>query len=627
VHTEGGTSWTLLVYMMADNNLENFALSDLQEMMDVGSSDGFNIVVQVDRHAEYTDMDVGGLEGWTSAKRLLVGNNGLTELADLGEINMGDPTVLSDFIAWGVPAYPADRYAFVFWDHGSSWRGFGRDESESTADRLTLTELVQGVKSGMETASLSQFALIGFDACLMATYETAVAFWPFSEYLLASEELEPGHGWDYASLANTKAEPSRDGAQMAQDVLAGYLQQAKNNTTDLEVTLSLVDLTKWKPVQDAVEALAVNLRLSMGAAITHLARERSATVAFGTSPDPGRDRYLIDLIEFAEKVAAVNGVGAEAANNLVAALEAAVVGEVKGPGRVRARGLSVYFPPAFVYYSAGYEELAGIVEWRNLVKTFLEPEAAGVRDIPEIPEDLLPNPLDVGWYSMTTEYEAYTHVSLSEAEAIVNQRLDVGEYDPDTNSLHVFENSLGWVVVPDGWDSALVKGHWAGDAWYVWDGDKRVRVSLNLEDVHVEGVEGWMWVMSVPFRYAPPGHSACDPNNTTWETVTFRFGNSLDGLLVWLPVFYTESSAGLSELVPVAGSTLCPELLVIKDVGLPTQARVWELATVEFDGAGYIGYQYEPASLEANVAMMLTVWDFSHNYETIHNLGPATQVN
>lgn len=44
--------------------------------------------------------------------------------------------------------------------------------------------------------------IIGFDACLMAMYEVGSVMAPYAHYLLASELLEPGQGWDYSSLGN-----------------------------------------------------------------------------------------------------------------------------------------------------------------------------------------------------------------------------------------------------------------------------------------------------------------------------------------------------------------------------------------------------------------------------------------
>jgi hypothetical protein len=42
--------------------------------------------------------------------------------------------------------------------------------------------------------------ILGFDACLMSMYEIGAVLAPYANYLLASELLEPGTGWDYSSL-------------------------------------------------------------------------------------------------------------------------------------------------------------------------------------------------------------------------------------------------------------------------------------------------------------------------------------------------------------------------------------------------------------------------------------------
>jgi hypothetical protein len=53
---------------------------------------------------------------------------------------------------------------------------------------------VHALFQGMEQANLTKFDILGFDACLMATYEVVARLGKHADYYLASEELEPGHG-------------------------------------------------------------------------------------------------------------------------------------------------------------------------------------------------------------------------------------------------------------------------------------------------------------------------------------------------------------------------------------------------------------------------------------------------
>jgi hypothetical protein len=45
--------WTVLGYLAGDNNLDGAAVEDINEMEVVGSTDQVNVVVQVDRAADY----------------------------------------------------------------------------------------------------------------------------------------------------------------------------------------------------------------------------------------------------------------------------------------------------------------------------------------------------------------------------------------------------------------------------------------------------------------------------------------------------------------------------------------------------------------------------------------------
>ena len=62
------------------------------------------------------------------------------------------------------------------------------------SDSIKIPELIQALSA---TDTGSKYELIGFDACLMATIDVADACDEFADYLVASEEFEPGCGWSY----------------------------------------------------------------------------------------------------------------------------------------------------------------------------------------------------------------------------------------------------------------------------------------------------------------------------------------------------------------------------------------------------------------------------------------------
>ena len=139
------------------------------------------------------------------------------------EKNMDDPSTLSSFIAKGIGNFRADKYMVNLNDHGGSWTGFGGDYSHMIdhlgnvgADNgaeansfFYLDAMRDAIKTGMAAGFTQQgdptpedrkVDIIGFDACLMSEYAVIKTLGPMAHYFLASEENEPGHGWDYAYL-------------------------------------------------------------------------------------------------------------------------------------------------------------------------------------------------------------------------------------------------------------------------------------------------------------------------------------------------------------------------------------------------------------------------------------------
>ncbi len=118
-------AWTVMVYIGADNDLESFALTDINEMELVGSTTAVNIVVQMDRTAGYDSTN----GNWADTRRFFITRDNNLDLItsqpvqNLSETNTGDPVYLADFATWAMRTYPANRYALIIWDHGGGVAG------------------------------------------------------------------------------------------------------------------------------------------------------------------------------------------------------------------------------------------------------------------------------------------------------------------------------------------------------------------------------------------------------------------------------------------------------------------------------------------------------------------------
>jgi hypothetical protein len=385
----GEAEWLIMLYADADDNiLERDILMDLNEAEKVGSTDQVHIVAQVDRFVGA----FGGMGDWTGTKRFYLTQDddlkeiNSQELADLGELNMAAGETLADFIIWAVENYPARKHALIMSDHGSGWPGGysdpdpgGRGDhdvflADYMDDNLWLLEIDAALESARAQVGLDKFELIGFDACLMSQFEVYAALTPHARYAVASEEVEPGLGWAYtAFLGQLVADPAMDGAALAQAIVNSYIDQdqrlvddetrkeflAEHNVTEdvppdliaeelfFDATLSGVDLQAIPALGAALDNLVLRLAdVDQQTVAEARAFAQSFENVFGSDiPSP-----YIDLGHFVLWLRENGGADvAAAADQLLNALDQAVIAERHGPGRPGATGMALHFPTHELY--------------------------------------------------------------------------------------------------------------------------------------------------------------------------------------------------------------------------------------------------------------------------------------
>lgn len=347
----GVALWTVLVYMVADNDLESFAIQDLNEMESSPPSASVNLVVEVDRSLYYDTSN----DDWTGTRRYEIARDTdpaavhSTLIADLGELNMGDPQTLADFLTWGVDAYPADKYLVVLWDHGYGWSGgIGNDLGDG--DHLSLFEMGEALRAGADHLG-RPFDVLGFDACLMqqvdVVYEVAWA----ADYVVAAEDLEPAAGWVYDQmLAPLMDTPSIDPDAFAALAVTNYMDYYGTQGDSMMSATSAAELRTG--VVNTMNRLAVLLaaqaepRATMGAG--------SAAQAIWEARDRSSGLFnadYIDLGDFARRISQDIRVPAEAraaADAVRAAVNATVLEEAHSVYKAGLTGVSVYIPASSV---------------------------------------------------------------------------------------------------------------------------------------------------------------------------------------------------------------------------------------------------------------------------------------
>jgi cysteine peptidase C11 family protein/pre-peptidase/dockerin type I repeat protein len=346
-------SWTILVYLDGDNNLEREAIDDFLEMSAVGSNEDINVVVQFDRIGGY-DRRYGD---WTSTMRFLVAPGMTPEPAnairDLGEANMGDPQTLIDFVEWGRATFPAQRTAVVLWNHGDGWRtaSFLKQRRKAIAwddtnggDALDLAELRDAL-SVVTDGGAWPIDLLAFDACLMAMIEIDVQIQSYVHVRTASEETEPGTGYPFDDiLEDLRAHPEWDAADLGRGIVASYYAAYEGETQ------SAVDLGDgYAIVISAVDDLAQALLASQADHPEAIQTARRETQQFQV--------HYVDLYDLAAQLAAVVDVEAvqRAAQEVMDAIDAVVLAEGHGSYWPGAHGITIYFPAQPSGWDSAYD--------------------------------------------------------------------------------------------------------------------------------------------------------------------------------------------------------------------------------------------------------------------------------
>lgn len=368
--------WTVMVYMDGDNNLEQYAVDDLNEMEAVGSTEKVNIVVQFDRHPGYDNTN----GDWTNTKRYYVTKdiNGYdsvitsSEITNMGEVNMGDPNELTSFVNWAKTNYPADHYLLVLWDHGSGWKGIpqplrGVCTDETDGDELSIKEVAAALKS-VTCSGDCPLDIVGFDACFMGMVEVDYEILPFAHYRVGSEEYEPGDGWDYVKfltflVANPSALPGVVSAKIVETYMSFY------GSTGFE-TQSAVHLNPTSTVVDALDVFALHL----AGAFQYQTEIQQARLLVESFSDPD----YIDLYHFAQLIRSLvphRGIQKDALI-LMGAINQAVIKEGHGGMNSNAHGMSIYFPAQSANYMSNYENDAELSEdtfWDEFLNQYYNP--------------------------------------------------------------------------------------------------------------------------------------------------------------------------------------------------------------------------------------------------------------
>lgn len=342
--------WTVMVYVNAKNNLETYGLKDVNEMEMVGSTPDLNIVAELGRINGYATND----GDWKGSRRYLVQKD-----ADVNKINspvlmeipksdMGKWENLVEFVKWAQANYPAQRYALVVWNHGSGWNkaaeaaGKGISYDDETGSHITTQQLKQAL------AATGKIEILSMDACLMQMMEVAYEARTGADYIVASEETEPGDGYTYNTwLAPLAAKPAMTQAELSKVMVDSYTDHYQS--INQGATQSSIRTENLYKLGQLTNAWVSAVMASGEVANVKNARTKAQAFYYSSNKDLG---HFVKLVNDGTQNAGVKAAGAE----LLAFLNGSVIYHNRATGSkyANATGLAIYVPSS---YTAAYDDL------------------------------------------------------------------------------------------------------------------------------------------------------------------------------------------------------------------------------------------------------------------------------
>lgn len=202
---KGDTAYrTLLIYMVAENSLHNYAAYDIAEIVEasVDVPRDCRLFVYVDdnsfpimhQYFRCTDGSAGNLTFHPFSK----------------DVCSSDTAALGSLLDYILENYPTRKLDLVLWSHGDGWlrgpesaapqRSVGIDNGKNSySNDATKAIEMEELAALLERLPVKVDRLM-FDACFMQCVEVVYALRDAVEWIVASPAEIPGHGAGYATV-------------------------------------------------------------------------------------------------------------------------------------------------------------------------------------------------------------------------------------------------------------------------------------------------------------------------------------------------------------------------------------------------------------------------------------------
>lgn len=234
-------SRTVLVYMVADNNLTPNVEANVDSMM-LGfknTPNAGNLIIYLD--------DANKTPVLFKLKKNNDGSVSKEVIKNYSEQNSLDVSVMKGIFSDAYTSYPADSYGLILWSHGSSWipssfaktismKWFGQDNSTKTNEDSNNFMDIQDLDEALKTAPYLDFLI--FDACYMSSVEVAYELKDRAEYLIAAPTEILDDGFPYKEIIKPIFSAEKDYKEIPSQFY--YFYNSVNGEHRLNFTISMI---------------------------------------------------------------------------------------------------------------------------------------------------------------------------------------------------------------------------------------------------------------------------------------------------------------------------------------------------------------------------------------------------
>lgn len=243
-------AWLFLVWMCADNDLEEFADDDLIEMQNTNPN--VSVITLVDGKTILRDS-IRVLDEF--------GEWQIVEYFD-GDFDSGNYIILSYFVSYLKSFFQASNYALIIWDHGSAWiddyKSTRSYSPQAIAFDKTSNNKITTAELRMALEEAGGVDLLGMDACLMGSIEVLYELKGVADYVVASSFSEPGTGWNYEFFKQITS--TDDEGAVGRKIVDAYRDYYDGTSWESEgLSLAVYDMSKVAQTADALDYLSIRL--------------------------------------------------------------------------------------------------------------------------------------------------------------------------------------------------------------------------------------------------------------------------------------------------------------------------------------------------------------------------------